>query len=88
MTALPCQAILGTPGSALPAPEWPGSHDEARGSIPPSGPALVTCRHRVVGGRCGDVLRPSTDAPRFFVHTHKPAVPHYAVPWRIGEIES
>ena len=42
MTALPARP-LGTPGLALPAPEWPGTHDEARGSsVPPPGPALVT----------------------------------------------
>jgi hypothetical protein len=87
MTALPCQAILGTPGlDSLPAPEWPGTHDEARGSVPPSGPALVTCRRKTAGVRCSIPLKPGW-IRGYLAHTVKPASPHYPKPWRVGEIE-
>ena len=63
------------------------SHDDARGlSVLPPGPALVTCRRRVVGGRCGIVLRPGW-VRGYLAHTVKPASPHYPVPFKVGEIE-
>jgi hypothetical protein len=85
MTALPARP-LGTPGLALPAPEWPGTHDDARGSVPPSGSALVTCRRRVVGGlRCGIALKPGW-IRGYLAHTVKPASPHYPRPFSVREV--
>jgi hypothetical protein len=87
MTALPARP-LATPGLALPAPEWPGTHDDARGSVPPSGSALVTCRRRVVGGlRCGIALVESRAFPGYLTHSVAPAAPHYPRPFRVGEVE-